>query len=162
MVHRLRDHRVKAIRRLADDARLLRAGPRSQQAPETRLFAHGFRIFARLKLEFETVVIPESAHQRGRAPGIANLAGDIRESGRGPITQQEIDDQPVLIESQVLQCDSQRFANDARCPVTADEIVGFDDCAVVKSHPNGVKLHSETARYPTEDESRAAGDRSSP
>ena len=115
---------VEAIDRLALDRRMLRDAPRLQQSRDDIVVEHGGRLLARKQHELPAMASGRHVDASGRTRRIAELEVDGGQQVRG--VDEGVDDQPGLVELQVIEWNFKRLANRARRAVAGNQVAGAD------------------------------------
>jgi len=100
-VHRLGHHGMKAIRGLPYDCRLVAPYPWREEPPNALFGNHVLTCLARLHLKLKTVIVAEPADQSCWPVLVTDLTRYIRQSRRLAVMKLQINDQPLLVETQI-------------------------------------------------------------
>ena len=130
-----RNQSMKPVGRSPDDPMGATLDPGGDQGGD-RVGLHHRLVLAREEHEFPASVIAPTRYDRGGPVGIAEHDRQLlqvgafrhpREGGkRQGLRDFGIDDQPRLVEIQIIQCDFEQFTNRAAGAVTRDHISGPD------------------------------------
>eukprot|EP01022_Parablepharisma_sp_SALTPOND_P011067 TRINITY_DN1458_c0_g1_i1.p2 TRINITY_DN1458_c0_g1~~TRINITY_DN1458_c0_g1_i1.p2 ORF type:complete len:758 (+),score=206.27 TRINITY_DN1458_c0_g1_i1:4238-6511(+) len=118
--------RVEAIAGLAPERGIFRRDPALEHAPGAFFRGHIFRIIAFQQRDLPTAMIARADHIAAWALRLAELNTGLGQLGQAAFIDQNIHDQPRLVEVQVFQFNPGGCAHIAGGAVAADQVLGAD------------------------------------
>ena len=125
-----RHERVEPVARGAPQRRIVRSDPAREQPPHLRLRLHRPRVLAGQQHDLPAAVIPGADQKAARARRLAVMDARPGQPRGAALVHQRIDDQPGLVEFEILVLNAEQAADSARCAVAADDVARIDRATI--------------------------------